>query len=118
MSNTTDVELAGLDCDKAVTVEFKHDDKLSEETGALVQASSNSSIEAARCFIQSKLDCLGPLQCAVLYTSCGGQRRLRVHNMAVNCCSQLSDLYRNCETDTIINFLSKYGELLHSHCDF
>ena len=37
MSNTTDVELAGLDCDKAVTVEFKHDDKLSEETGALMQ---------------------------------------------------------------------------------
>ncbi|XP_057682011.1 protein transport protein Sec24C isoform X2 [Corythoichthys intestinalis] len=84
MSNTTDVELAGLDCDKAVTVEFKHDDKLSEDTGALIQ-------------------------CAVLYTSCGGQRRLRVHNMAVNCCSQLSDLYRNCETDTIINFLCKYA---------
>ncbi|XP_037319530.2 protein transport protein Sec24C isoform X2 [Pungitius pungitius] len=84
MSNTTDVELAGLDCDKAVTVEFKHDDKLSEETGAL-------------------------MQCAVLYTSCSGQRRLRVHNMAVNCCAQLADLYRNCETDTIINFLSKYA---------
>ncbi|XP_067431595.1 protein transport protein Sec24C isoform X3 [Thunnus thynnus] len=84
MSNTTDVELAGLDCDKAVTVEFKHDDKLSEETGAL-------------------------MQCAVLYTSCSGQRRLRIHNMAVNCCSQLADLYRNCETDTIINFFSKYA---------
>uniref|UniRef100_A0A8C7X3I3 SEC24 homolog C, COPII coat complex component n=1 Tax=Oryzias sinensis TaxID=183150 RepID=A0A8C7X3I3_9TELE len=76
--------LAGLDCDKAITVEFKHDDKLSEETGAL-------------------------MQCAVLYTSCSGQRRLRIHNMAVNCCSQLADLYRNCETDTIINFLSKYA---------
>lgn len=37
MSNTTDVELAGLDCDKTVTVEFKHDDKLSEESGALIQ---------------------------------------------------------------------------------
>uniref|UniRef100_A0A8C7WRB7 SEC24 homolog C, COPII coat complex component n=1 Tax=Oryzias sinensis TaxID=183150 RepID=A0A8C7WRB7_9TELE len=84
MNNTTDVELAGLDCDKAITVEFKHDDKLSEETGAL-------------------------MQCAVLYTSCSGQRRLRIHNMAVNCCSQLADLYRNCETDTIINFLSKYA---------
>ncbi|XP_013862544.1 protein transport protein Sec24C isoform X2 [Austrofundulus limnaeus] len=84
MSNTTDVELAGLDCDKAITVEFKHDDKLSEETGAL-------------------------MQCAVLYTSCSGQRRLRVHNMAVNCCSQLADLYRNCETDTIINYLAKYA---------
>uniref|UniRef100_A0A4W6ERW9 SEC24 homolog C, COPII coat complex component n=1 Tax=Lates calcarifer TaxID=8187 RepID=A0A4W6ERW9_LATCA len=84
MSNTTDVELAGLDCDKAITVEFKHDDKLSEETGAL-------------------------MQCAMLYTSCSGQRRLRIHNMAVNCCSQLADLYRNCETDTIINFFSKYA---------
>ncbi|CAI5658524.1 protein transport protein Sec24C isoform X2 [Oreochromis niloticus] len=84
MSNTTDVELAGLDCDKAITVEFKHDDKLSEETGAL-------------------------MQCAVLYTSCSGQRRLRIHNMAVNCCSQLADLYRNCETDTIINYFSKYA---------
>ncbi|KAM4525333.1 protein transport protein Sec24C isoform 1-T1 [Odontesthes bonariensis] len=84
MSNTTDVELAGLDCDKVITVELKHDDKLSEETGAL-------------------------MQCAVLYTSCSGQRRLRIHNMSVNCCSQLADLYRNCETDTIINFLSKYA---------
>lgn len=37
MSNTTDVELAGLDCDKTITVEFKHDDKLREESGALLQ---------------------------------------------------------------------------------
>lgn len=37
MSNTTDVELAGLDCDKTITVEFRHDDKLSEDTGALMQ---------------------------------------------------------------------------------
>lgn len=43
MSNTTDVELAGLDCDKAITVEFKHDDKLSEETGALMQVCSSRS---------------------------------------------------------------------------
>ncbi|OCT71908.1 protein transport protein Sec24C isoform X4 [Xenopus laevis] len=82
MSNTTDVELAGLDCDKTITVEFKHDDKLNEETGALIQ-------------------------CAVLYTSCGGQRRLRVHNMALNCCTQLADLYRNCETDSLINYFAK-----------
>ncbi|KAJ8250554.1 hypothetical protein COCON_G00224760 [Conger conger] len=91
MSNTTDVELAGLDCDKTVTVEFRHDDKLSEETGAL-------------------------MQCAVLYTSCTGQRRLRVHNLAVNCCTQLADLYRNCETDTLINFFTKsaYRSVLNS----
>lgn len=84
MSNTTDVELAGLDCDKTITVEFKHDDKLREENGAL-------------------------LQCAVLYTSCAGQRRLRIHNLSLNCCTQLADLYRNCETDTLINFLAKFA---------
>ncbi|XP_009820315.1 protein transport protein Sec24C isoform X2 [Gavia stellata] len=84
MSNTTDVEMAGLDCDKTITVEFKHDDKLSEDSGAL-------------------------LQCALLYTSCTGQRRLRIHNLSLNCCTQLADLYRNCETDTLINYLAKYA---------
>ncbi|NXS81622.1 SC24C protein, partial [Erpornis zantholeuca] len=84
MSNTTDVEMAGLDCDKTITVEFKHDDKLSEDGGAL-------------------------LQCALLYTSCAGQRRLRIHNLSLNCCTQLADLYRNCETDTLINYLAKYA---------
>lgn len=40
MSNTTDVELAGLDCDKTITVEFRHDDKLNEDSGALIQVGS------------------------------------------------------------------------------
>lgn len=35
--NTTDVKMAAVDCDKAVTVEFKHDDKLNEDSGALIQ---------------------------------------------------------------------------------
>lgn len=39
MNTTTDVEMAAVDCDKAVTVEFKHDDTLSEEAGALIQVS-------------------------------------------------------------------------------
>lgn len=39
MSNTTDVEMAAVDCDKALTVEFKHDDTLSEESGAVMQVS-------------------------------------------------------------------------------
>lgn len=40
MNTTTDVEMAAVDCDKAVTVEFKHDDALSEEAGALIQVSA------------------------------------------------------------------------------
>ncbi|XP_066536541.1 protein transport protein Sec24D [Hoplias malabaricus] len=82
MNNTTDIEMAAVDCDKAVTVEFKHDDTLSEETGALIQ-------------------------CALLYTSINGQRRLRVHNLSLNCSSQLSELYKSCETDALINFFAK-----------
>ncbi|XP_066303668.1 protein transport protein Sec24C-like isoform X4 [Branchiostoma lanceolatum] len=82
MSNTTDVELGAMDCDKAVAVDFKHDDKLSEELGAYIQ-------------------------CAVLYTSVSGQRRLRVHNLSLNCCSTMADLYKSCEMDAIMNILSK-----------
>ncbi|CAB1351700.1 unnamed protein product [Coregonus sp. 'balchen'] len=82
MNNTTDVEMAAVDCDKAVTVEFKHDDKLSEETGAL-------------------------MQCALLYTTVSGQRRLRIHNLSLNCSAQLSELYKSCETDALINFFAK-----------
>ncbi|CAM4549404.1 unnamed protein product [Caretta caretta] len=82
MNNTTDVEMAAVDCDKAITVEFKHDDKLNEDSGALIQ-------------------------CAVLYTSISGQRRLRVHNIGLNCSSQLTDLYKSCETDALINFFAK-----------
>ncbi|XP_039735435.1 protein transport protein Sec24D, partial [Pteropus medius] len=85
MNNTTDVEMAAIDCDKAVTVEFKHDDKLSEDSGALIQ-------------------------CAVLYTTVGGQRRLRIHNLGLNCSAQLADLYKSCETDALINFFAKSGK--------
>ncbi|XP_005144195.1 protein transport protein Sec24D isoform X2 [Melopsittacus undulatus] len=82
MNNTTDVEMAAVDCDKAVTVEFKHDDKLNEDSGALIQ-------------------------CAVLYTSISGQRRLLIHNIGLNCSSQLADVYKSCETDALINFFAK-----------
>ncbi|KAF1577427.1 Protein transport protein Sec24D, partial [Eudyptes moseleyi] len=82
MNNTTDVEMAAVDCDKAVTVEFKHDDKLNEDSGALIQ-------------------------CAVLYTSISGQRRLRIHNIGLNCSSQLADVYKTCETDALTNFFAK-----------
>ncbi|XP_033992572.1 LOW QUALITY PROTEIN: protein transport protein Sec24D [Trematomus bernacchii] len=82
MNNTTDIEMAAVDCDKALTVEFKHDDTLSEETGA-------------------------HMQCALLYTTINGQRRLRIHNLSLNCSLQLSELYKSCETDSLINFFAK-----------
>lgn len=54
------------------------------------------------------------IQVAVLYTSVSGQRRLRIINFAFNCCAQLSDLYKNCDTDTIVNFLAKKGRISFS----
>lgn len=37
MSNTTDVEMAAIDCDQSINVDIKHDDKLNEAEGAYVQ---------------------------------------------------------------------------------
>uniref|UniRef100_A0A673GGL5 Protein transport protein Sec24D-like n=1 Tax=Sinocyclocheilus rhinocerous TaxID=307959 RepID=A0A673GGL5_9TELE len=72
MNNTTDVEMAAVDCDKAVTVEFNE----------MICADIN-------------------------IFSIGGQRRLRIHNLSLNCSSQLSELYKSCETDALINFFAK-----------
>ncbi|XP_059468717.1 protein transport protein Sec24C isoform X2 [Neocloeon triangulifer] len=82
MSNTTDMELAAIDSDRAVAIEVKHDDKLTEEEGVFIQV-------------------------ALLYTSVGGQRRLRILNLALKTCTQMADLYRSCDLDTIVNFLAK-----------
>lgn len=87
MSNTTDVELAAVDADKAVAIEIKHDDKLTAEDGVYVQA-------------------------ALLYTHRSGQRRLRVLNLALNVAHQLADVYRSTELDTLINFLTKSGKMI------
>uniref|UniRef100_A0A8B9VCN2 Uncharacterized protein n=1 Tax=Anas zonorhyncha TaxID=75864 RepID=A0A8B9VCN2_9AVES len=78
--NTTDVKMAAVDCDKAVTVEFKHDDKLNEDSSALIQ-------------------------CALHISK--WTRRLRVHNIRLNCSSQLADVYKPCETDALTNFFAK-----------
>jgi hypothetical protein len=32
-----------------------------------------------------------------------------VHNMAFNCCTMMADLFRNVETDALINILAKQG---------
>lgn len=52
------------------------------------------------------------LQCAVLYTTISGQRRLRIHNLALNCSTQLADLYKSCETDALVNFFAKSGSVI------
>ena len=52
------------------------------------------------------------LQVAMLFTSMSGQRRLRIHNLTLNVCSQMAELFRNVELDTLINYMSKAGKPL------
>ncbi|XP_076233230.1 COPII coat complex component secretory 24CD [Calliopsis andreniformis] len=82
MSNTTDMELASIDCNKAIAIEVKHDDKLTDDEGVYIQA-------------------------ALLYTSCSGIRRLRIINLSLKTSSQMAELYRACDLDAIINYFSK-----------
>ncbi|KAL7291984.1 hypothetical protein TKK_0014270 [Trichogramma kaykai] len=82
MSNTTDIELASIDCDKAIAVEIKHDDKIAEDDTVCIQA-------------------------ALLYTSCSGVRRLRIINLSLKATNQMGEIFRACDLDAIINFLSK-----------
>lgn len=82
MANTTDMELAGVSSDSAFTCEVKHDDKITDEEGVYIQA-------------------------ALLYTSVSGQRRLRILNLSLNVSDNMGELYRNCDLDTVVNFLAK-----------
>lgn len=55
-------------------------------------------------------------QAALLYTDLWGNRRLRIHNLALNCSTKYQDLYRSCEVDTIVNFFSKSGKGVEWEC--
>ncbi|KAF9427642.1 COPII coat Sec23p-Sfb3p heterodimer component [Podila epigama] len=82
MKNSTDLELAGIDSEKAFGVLVKHDGKLDEKTEASFQV-------------------------ALLYTTADGFRRVRVHNFSTPVASLLGNVFRWADMDTTINFLSK-----------
>ncbi|CAG8657181.1 5507_t:CDS:10 [Rhizophagus irregularis] len=82
MRNTTDIELAGIDSDKAFGALLKYDGKLDEKTDAYIQ-------------------------CALLYTTATGQRRVRTHNLSVSVTTLLGNVFRHAEMDTTVNLLVK-----------
>ncbi|KAI5587513.1 hypothetical protein BDE02_05G037700 [Populus trichocarpa] len=71
----TDIDLAVIDCDKTIMVTLKHDDKLQDGT-----------------------ECA--FQCALLYTTVYGQRRIRVANLSLPCTNNLSNLFRLADLDS------------------
>jgi len=70
----TDVDLPSVDSDKAILVKLKHDEKLPDTRLAYFQA-------------------------ALLYTNTSGQRRIRVHTLAIPCTDVIGTLYRGADLD-------------------
>jgi len=68
-----------------VQVEIKYDDKLDEKEPAIFQA-------------------------AVLFTSCSGQRRLRIHNLSLPVTQDFNQIYRLTDEDAIVTHLFKIAE--------
>ena len=71
---STDVDLAGVDADKTVVAYVKHEEKLKESQ-----------------------EC--SFQCALLYTTSRGQRRIRVHTLSLPVTSVLGSVYRSADLD-------------------
>ncbi|XP_022719190.1 protein transport protein Sec24-like At4g32640 [Durio zibethinus] len=71
----TDVDLPGIDSDKTIMVTLKHDDKL-----------------------QNGSECA--FQCALLYTTVYGQRRIRVSTLSLPCTRNLANLFRATDLET------------------
>lgn len=71
----TDIDLPGIDCDKTFMVTLKHDDKLQD---------------GSKC----------AFQCALLYTTVYGQRRICVITLSLPVTSMLSNLFRAANLDT------------------
>lgn len=82
----TDVDLPGIDCDKTIMVTLKHDDKL---------------LDGSEC----------AFQCALLYTTVYGQRRIRVTTLSLPCTSMLSNLFRSADLDSQFSCLLKQAAI-------
>ncbi|VDM56296.1 unnamed protein product [Angiostrongylus costaricensis] len=83
MENSTDLEMASIDEDKSFFAELKHDDKLSDQNAII--------------------------QCAILFTSVSGQRRLRILNLCLPVSSDYNQLYRVADQGALVSYLLKNG---------
>ncbi|KAI6190977.1 Sec23/Sec24 trunk domain-containing protein [Aphelenchoides bicaudatus] len=85
MDNVTDMQIGALDCDKSIQVEIKHDNDLNEKERVYIQV-------------------------ATLFTSVGGQRRLRIHNLTLPVTSDYVTMYSAADQDSVFAFLLKHAE--------
>ncbi|KAJ2345920.1 COPII coat Sec23p-Sfb3p heterodimer component [Coemansia sp. RSA 2618] len=82
MRNHVDVELGGVTSDTAIGALLQYDGRLDEKQDVYFQI-------------------------ALLYTTSDGQRRIRVHNLAVPCTTLIGGMFRTAEVDTGMNLMAK-----------
>ena len=89
----TDVDLPALDCDKAISVALRYEEKLPDGQEACVQ-------------------------CALLYTTTAGERRIRVHTLALPISSVLGNIFRasDLEAQTCDMIRKSAAKLLTGTC--
>lgn len=75
--NGTDIELAAVDSDKTLLVFLKHEEKLEERSDAIIQ-------------------------CAILYTTMAGERRIRVHTLGVPVVAEHSPVFKGADLDALV----------------
>ncbi|CAO1626197.1 unnamed protein product [Parajaminaea phylloscopi] len=80
--NATDLEFGNIDADEAISVLLKHDGRLDEKREA-------------------------HFQCALLYTTSYGERRVRCHNIAVPVTNLLGNVFRYADLDSTIAYYAK-----------
>lgn len=69
----------------------------SDKSFALEFTCANATVNAASVCVQ----------CALLYTSFSGERRIRVHTLTVPVCSNLTDMYQRADSDASVSLLAK-----------
>ncbi|EPZ36347.1 beta-sandwich domain of Sec23/24 [Rozella allomycis CSF55] len=82
MRNSTDLEFGRIDCDRTIAVQLRHLSKIENNTN---------------CYFQ----------CAMVYTTNKGERRIRVHNISAKATTQFSEMFKSSDVDAIINFLAR-----------
>jgi len=81
-SGTCDVEMACIDSAKVLVAQLKHTRKLAEGRPIFIQA-------------------------AMLYTTQQGERRIRVHNLALDTSTSISSVFRGADLDAVLSVYSR-----------
>ncbi|CAI7926014.1 unnamed protein product [Closterium sp. NIES-53] len=84
-----EIYLPAMDSDKAIMATVKHDEKLAENSEA--------------CF-----------QCAILYTTTTGERRVRVHTLSLPTTASLASVFRGADLDAQFAYMLKTVHTLSS----